>query len=438
MSTREALLDVLARWNPWGRARLRPGRPRAVVARLEPFLDTPEIVALIGPRRAGKTTVMFQIMDSLLRAGESPEALLHVNLEEPALAPELGPELLEQVYRAYRAEVFPRGRAWIFLDEVQQVPGWERWVRARGESEDVKIFITGSSAALMSRELATLLTGRQVTFKVLPLDFREFLDFRQIEAPATPRRAGSPPEIEHALLEYLRWGGYPEVVLAENEERREILLKQYFDDVLFKDVALRHEVRDLTTLRSLGVHLLGQTASLISTKRVASIFGVSADLARSYCAYLEEAFLVAFAEHYSLKTSERLRRPRKVHAVDLGLRNAVGLTGSPDRGRLAESAVFQALAREPNDGLYHWQGDGEVDVAVRRGNSLERAIQVVYGGLDDETRRRRELGALEEARKAFPGVETSLVVVLPENARPGLGSSEVCVIPLWRFLLGER
>jgi hypothetical protein len=365
-------------------------------------------------------------------------SLLHVNLEEPALAPELGTDLLEDLYRGYRAEVQPRGRVWLFLDEVQRVPGWERWVRARNDSEEVKIFVTGSSAALMSRELATLLTGRHVTFRVLPLDFRELLRFRGIEVPAEPRRVGTPPEIEHALLDYLRWGGYPEVVLSGSEERKEVLLKQYFEDLLFKDVALRHEIRDLTTLRSLAVHLLGQTASLVSLKRIASIFGVSLDLARNYCAYLEEAFLVSFAEHYSLKTAERLRRPRKVHAVDLGLRNAVGLTGSPDRGRLAESAVFQALSREPEDGLYHWRADGEVDVAVRRGNTLHRAVQVVYGGLEDDARRRRELGGLEEARRAFPGVETTLVVARATEADLELEGEGARVVPLWRFLLGER
>lgn len=430
--TRSAILEALAPWNSWGTGQLDPGVPRRIVSRLEPFLDTREVVALVGPRRAGKTTVLLQLMAALAQRGVEQKALLHVNFEEPALGPELGIELLEKLYRAFRSEIYPTGRAYLFLDEIQHVVGWERWVRARNESEDVKIFLTGSSARLMSRELGTLLTGRHVTFRVWPLDFREFLRFRGIEPPAEPRLAGTPAEMQHALLDYLRWGGFPEVVLAQDDERRHVLLRQYFDDILFKDIALRHEVRGLVALRNLAVHLLGQTASLVSLKRIAGVFEVSLDLARAYCAHLEEAFLVSWTPFFSLKTPERLRRPRKVHAVDTGLRNAVSLSGSPDRGRLAETAVHNALAQGRNDGVFYWQGDGEVDLLVRQGNEIERLVQVAWGGEDDAEVRRRELGALEEAQAAFPGARS--VWVVGETA--GFeGGEETSVVPLWRFLL---
>jgi hypothetical protein len=432
------LLDTLARWNPWGSGRLAPGLPRQLTARILPFLDTPEVVTLIGPRRGGKTTVLFQLMAALLRAGVERRALFHLNLEEPALAPELGLALLDRLYDLYRAEVFPQGKAYLFLDEVQRLPGWERWVRARGETEEVKIVVTGSSAALMSRELATLLTGRHVTFRVPPLDFREFVAFRGVELPGEPRLAGDPPILQNALAEFLRWGGFPEVVLARDERRKEALLKQYFEDVLFKDVAIRHEVRDLATLRGVAVHLLGQTASLVSLQRLAGIFGVSLDLARAYCSHLEEAFLVVFLPFYTLKTAERLRRPRKVHAGDTGLRNAVSLSGSPDRGRLAETAVANALAVEERDGVYYWQGRGEVDLLVRRGNAARLLVQVVYEGLEDAEVRRRELAALAEAQERFPKAEALLLVGRATEVEPGALLPMVRVLPLWRFLLGER
>lgn len=438
MLSSTSLLETLARWNPWGSARLEPGLPRAVTGRIEPHLHGREIVALIGPRRAGKTTVMFQFMDALARAGVERKACLHLNLEEPALAPELNLALLDRVYSLYRAEVFPMGRAYVFLDEVQRLPGWERWVRARNETEDLKIFVTGSSAALMSRELGTLLTGRHLTFRVLPLDFREFLSFRAIELPAEPALAGNPPAIQNAALEYLLWGGFPEVVLAADERRKEALLKQYFEDVLFKDVAIRHEIRDLSTLRSVAVHLSTQTASLVSLQRIASVFGVSLDLARGYCAYLEEAFLLRFLPYYSLKAAERQRRPRKVHAIDTGLRNAVSLGSSPDRGRLAETAVANALAREAEDGLYYWQDRGEVDLVVARGNAPTTLVQVVYEGLELPEVRRRELEALAEGRARFPEANALLVVARGTAVEDEANTAGIRVLPLWRFLLGER
>ncbi|HEX9737225.1 MAG TPA: AAA family ATPase [Thermoanaerobaculia bacterium] len=432
------LLRILTRWNRWGTAPLNSGVRRRITGELAPFLDTPEVVALVGPRRAGKTTVLFQLMDDLEAAGVPREACLHVNLEEQALMSVMGPELLERLYETYRVEVFPEGRAYLFLDEVQQASGWERWVRSRNETEDVKIFVTGSSAKLMSPELATLLTGRHVSFRVLPLEFREFLDFRGVELPARPRLVGTPPRIQQALHAYLRWGGFPEVVLAGDERRKEVLLKQYFDDALFKDVALRHQIRDLSLLRNLAVYLLGQTASFISAERLARIFSVSSELARTYCGYLEEAFLVSFVPFYTLKTAERLRRPRKVYAVDTGLRNAVCLTGSPDHGRLMETAVHGALERVGHDGLFYWKDEVEVDFAVRRGLSVRSLIQVVGEGLEKVAVRTRELRSLERARSAFPQAERFLVAgSLPgPGSMPGEASEdpEVRWIPLWRFL----
>ena len=428
------MLEVLARWNRWGSARLDPGHRREVTAQLGPFIATKDVVALVGPRRAGKTTVLFQVMEQLARDGVAPTAMLHVNLEDPAFAPERGPDLLERLYRTYREEVHPDGKAWLFLDEVQRVPEWERWVRMRCETDDVKVFVTGSSSSLLSRELGTLLTGRHIEFRVWPLGFREYLDFHRIAIPSRPRLAGAPPRIQHALTDYLRWGGFPEVVLARDDVRKELLLKQYFDDVLFKDVALRHEVRDLPALRSLAVVLMTQTASLVSAQRVARQLGISVDLAHACFSHLREAFLVEFLPCFSLKAAERARNPQKVHAIDTGLRNAVCLSASPDRGRLAETAVVAAMRRRDHDGLYYWKAGGEVDVLERRGNSVRTAVQVCFDATDPAVQA-REISALTEASRVFKGVQPILVLGrIGEETLKGL-PRRTRVVPLWRFLL---
>jgi len=431
--SRADLVRTLSRWNRWGEARLDAGYPRDLTATLRRHLDTPEVIALTGPRRAGKTTVLFQLMDALEAAGAPREALLHVNLEEPGFGAHLDLDLLERIYDTWRAEVFPEGRGWLFLDEIQRVPEWERWVRARNETEDVKVFVTGSSSALMSSELATLLTGRHLTFRVLPLSFAEVLRFRGIRPPGGFRLADDPARIRNAVAEYLRWGGFPEVVLTPDAERKKALLRQYFDDTLFKDVALRHEVRDLPLLRNLAVYLLGQTASLVSFQRLANVFEISKTAVRAYCHHLEEAYLVSFLPFFSLKSAERLRRPSKVHAVDPGLRNAISLGATPDRGRLMETAVHNALLGEDLDGLFYWQGEGEVDFAVRRGLGIERLIQVTDEGLLEPASRRREVEALVEAARVFPGAEPLVVAgTLPP---PGGGEIAVRTMALGRFLV---
>lgn len=424
------MIDLLSRWNRWGAARLAPGHLRDVTARVQPFLDTPEVVALVGPRRAGKSTVLFQVMDLLEARGVPPAAMLHLNLEEPALSTDeltkdAGLALLERGYETWRHEVYPKGRGYVFLDEVQRVPGWERWVRARNEREDIKVFVTGSSSALLSRELGTLLTGRHVSFEVLPLTFAELLRFRGVEVPTDLKLAGTPPEVQNALLFYLRWGGFPEIVLSTDDTRRVMLLQQYFDDLLFKDVALRHQVRDLPMLRALAVHLLASTASLVSFQRLSGIFGASVDLVRTYCSYLEEAWLIEILPFFSLKTSERLRHPQKVHAYDLGLRNAVAITASADRGRLAETALFVALRGEVRNGLYYWKGAGEIDLLVHRGVSVESLLQVLWEGWERDEVREREAGALAEATKKFPGARAHVISGVPSGG----------TVPLWRALL---
>lgn len=322
---------------------------------------------------------------------------------------------------------------WSRPDRSPTEPRTERWVRARNESEDVKIFVTGSSASLMSRELATLLTGRHVTFPVFPLSFVELLHFRGIRPPARPRLAGAPPRLQNALRDYVLWGGFPEVVLEESEQRRHTLLKTYFDDLLYKDVALRHRVRDMQALRALAVHLLAQTANLVSLQRTARTFGVSLDLARTYLGHLQEAYLVESLPYYSLKVTERQRHPQKVHAVDLGLRNAVCLSETPDRGRLAETSVTSALRRDPDNDLFYWKADGEVDLLVRRGNRVKALVQVVCEGLDDEASavRKRETAPFAAGRAAYP--EARCVLVVGRGVGPDL--PDVDVMPLWRLLL---
>ncbi len=426
------MLENLIRWNRWGRATLKGGFKRNITSKITPFCDSSEIIVLIGLRRSGKTTILYQIMDYLETKGIPSEAILHMNFEEPNLGPSLGVELLDELYRTYRENIYPIGRAYIFFDEIQNVPQWERWVRARNESEDIKIFLTGSSANLMSRELGTLLTGRHISFHVTPLSFSEYLEFNQIDLPKTTLKVDAEPQIQHALNHYLQWGGFPEIVLSHHESRKQLLLKQYFDDILFKDVAMRHQVRDIVMLRNIAVHLLTQTANLISINRIAKLFSISLEAANNYCSYLQEAFVIDFIFFYSFKVSERNRNPRKVHATDLGLRQVVSFSHSEDKGKLIETAVNHHLQRLSYGEVFYWKDNKETDFLLRKGNTITTGIQVVYENLDDNKVREREVQALDEMKKKFTRAKTFIVAAkMPKMTIKG-------VLPLWLFLLDDR
>lgn len=423
------MLEILNRWNRWGTAKLSGGFRRTIVDKLLAFINTSDIVALTGLRRVGKTTILYQLMDILQEQGIPSEAMLHINFEEPALGPKLNLSLLDELYSSYREEIYPKGKAYIFLDEIQNIPDWERWVRARNESEDIKIFITGSSANLMSRELATVLTGRHVNFHVSPLSFAEFLQFKQIEIPNTILKIDPPAQIQHALKQYLDWGGLPEIVLSQQDERRRILLKQYFDDLLFKDVAMRHQIRDLTALRNIAVHLMTQTACLISMNRVAKVFNISLEMASNYCHFIQESFLVDFIPFYSLKSAERVRNPQKVHACDLGLRQIASLTNSPDYGKLTETVVYQYLQQQHRNDIFYWKATQEVDFVLRKANTIHTVIQVAYDNLDDEKVFTREFNSLLAAQEKFTEANSYIIV----NKMPKMKNKQL--VPLWYFLL---
>ena len=281
----------------------------------------------------------------------------------------------------------------------------------------------------MSRELATLLTGRHINFHISPLGFSEFLQFNQVALPEKILPIDPTPEIQHALNQYLKWGGLPEVVLSKHTDRKIRLLTQYFDDILFKDVAMRYQIRDINMLRNIAVHLFTQTASLISINRISKIFQTSLEMARNYCGFLQEAFLVDFLPFYSMKAAERNRNPQKVHVCDLGIRQILALTKSPDNGRLIETAVYQKLQQSLRNNIFYWKGDQEVDFVLRKGNNIYSIIQVAYENLDNSKVLARELNALDAAKQQFTAATALLITAKMPKYKDNR------ILPLWKFLL---
>lgn len=427
------MLDILINWNRWGNNPLPPGHTRLVLSKICSFIAAPEVITLIGMRRSGKSTILHQVMSFLETQGIPQKNMLYVNFEDPGFSNHLTPQLLDKIYRVYREEVCPEGKAYVFLDEIQIVPEWERWVRTRNETENIKIFITGSSSKLLSSEIATLLTGRHISINVYPLNFSEYCEFISTELPSTPQPNQAPPKVQAALNQYLTWGGLPRVALAQNDLEKRALLHAYLDDILFKDVAARHNIRQLRLLKDLAIYLLTQTSCLISYTRLANIYAVSPDIIQTYCRYLEEAFLINTLSICSVKEAERQRNPKKIHAHDLGFRHIANFSTSSDKGKLVETAVFHALNQKENDGIFYWKKAQEADFIVRQGINYTRFIQATYNIEHNETLK-RELKALTEAHEAYPNAEKTLIVSHWTELADKV-PEYINVIPLWKFLL---
>jgi predicted AAA+ superfamily ATPase len=422
---KETLKYVLAQST--GRA-LPPAVPRT----LELPLATRKVVALVGIRRSGKTYLLFETMRRLEAGGADRRQLLYLNFEDDRLLP-IRTDELDLILRAHE-ELYPSfaGRKkYLFLDEVQNLPSWEVFVRRLHDTEDVHIFVTGSSSHVLSREIASGLRGRSVSYEVFPLSFAEFLAFRGVTHD--PYSRASEARMAAALDEYLATGGLPEVVTAD-EALRPRILKEYVDLVFYKDLVERCAVGNPGVMRMLLRHCLGHPASLFNVHKLYLDFrsqgiGLSKDTLYAYLGHLEDSFVV-----FTLPVAERSVRkqamnPKKLHAIDWALAYPFVAEPTVDVGRKLESAVFLHWRRVRDD-LGYLAGGREIDLVVNRLRP-ERLVNVAYS-VSAVDAWQRETSALEWAAERYPRVPRTLVA--HERARR-TAPSGIEVVDAWRYLL---
>lgn len=408
--------------------------PHAVRRTLELPLDSGKVVTLVGIRRSGKTYLLFATMQRLESQGVDRRRLLYLNFEDDRLLPIQTGEL-DLILRAHE-ELYPEvagQRKWLFFDEVQKVPDWETYLRRLHDTEDVLLFVTGSSSSLLSRELATGLRGRSIAYEVFPLSFEEFLAFRELRHEPYSRISES--RMAAALEEYLQTGGLPEVVLAD-ESIRPRILKEYLDLVFYKDLIERYGVGNPLVLRLLLRHCLGHPAALFNVHKLYQDFrsrgiGLSKDTLYSYLGYLEESFVL-----FSLPVADRSLRkqavnPKKLHPVDWALAYPLVMEPTLDVGRKLETAVFLHWRRIRED-LAYLGGDHEVDLVVSP-DAPEHMINVAFS-LSSPEAWAREIKALEWAATVIPHVPRTLVAHELGSLQPPAG---IQVTPAWQYLLSR-
>lgn len=290
----EKIKEILSAYNRfWTSGTIQAGIDRMILTNCLRQVETKEIVVLKGIRRSGKSTLMAQIIKHLIRKGVPPMSILRVNLEEPLFSVDYSLDLLEQIYRTYRETSNPAGRCYLFLDEIQNVPRWEQWVRARSDTENIKIFVTGSSSQVLSPEIGTKLTGRQISFTIFPLSFQEYLHFQDMPLGTEQEYYAHKASVRKAFTDYLQYGGFPEVALKSDFEEKELLLKQYFEDIIYRDVVARYEIRDTLTLKNLAVYLLTNIGNLTSINKLKNSFGISQDKVENYWSAIVESYLLS-------------------------------------------------------------------------------------------------------------------------------------------------
>jgi len=380
------------------------------------FPETENIIKVaIGMRRAGKTYFLYQTINELLTAGVPSRQILMINFEDDRLLPmtskEMG-ELLDAFYTLY-----PENHekcCYLFLDEVQNIPDWHLVVRRYFESKNVQLYLTGTSAKLLSKEIATSLRGRSLSVNVWPYSFDEYLVAQKIEKPEKPFGRKSLDIIRKHLLDYFKTGGFPAVQHMPMNEWRDTL-QGYVDTVILRDIVERHNVSNITLLKYLTTTLLKNAATSFSVNKFynnvkSQGYKIGKDTIHTYMEYIEDAFLVFAIPFYSESARTKQNVPKKIYSVDNGLVNANTLGTNEILNKFFENQIYLDLRRQDKDVYFYNTADGfEVDfVAVDKDGSRE-LIQVTLDMSEPKTAE-REKRALEQAEQEL-GIKGRIITL---------------------------
>ena len=427
-SLRDILLD-------FQEAELATGVPRRMDVTPIPGKAT----VCIGPRRAGKSTFLFQLVGKLLDRGVPRDSILYLNLFDDRLR-HLQHDGLGAVADAYFS-LYPEKKqtetVYCFFDEIQVIPGWEPFVDRLMRTDRCEVYITGSSARMLSREIATQMRGRALAWEIFPFSFREFLDFKGIDAtgPLSTRRRLL---VRKAFDEYWERGGFPEVAGLDRALRIRIH-QEYWGTMLFRDLVERHDVAHPRAVSDLAHRLVDNTASLYSVNRLTGYLqslGHRAPKAAvsSYLEWFEDAFFLFTVRIFDASLARAKTNPKKIYCVDHALVTSVGSGVLVNAGHLLENLVFMALRRSTPEICYYRCANGsEVDFVVRMPDG-SRALVQACESLADSGTRKREVKALRTAMAELR-LRTGTIVTRDEEETVPVDGGAIEVVPAWRFLL---
>lgn len=402
--------------------RIQEGTEREVLENIKRYARMPHTVVISGIRRSGKSTLLVQIMRSLGQKG------YYCNFEDERFL-DFCVDDFNSLYEVF-IELYGE-RNIFFFDEIQNIPKWERFARRMNDSGH-KLYITGSNASLLSREYGTSLTGRHIIVALYPFSFREFLRFSgYIIDPNYTRLTRKKAVIRRHFNRYMELGGMPEYVAFQNQES----LKEVYNDILYRDIVARYDIKDVTSLRELALYILSNTATLISNNRLKKFLSLgSVNTVKKYMSYLENSFLFYTISLYTHSVKQQIVNPKKVYCVDPSFVNVMAFRSSEDKGRILENIVFLELKRRGEEIYYYKTKDGfEVDFLLRKGTKITGLMQVSWNISDRQTKDRETKALLSAMREL--NVKRGVILTDNEYEEIKVGKEVISVIPVYQWLL---
>ena len=420
----------------------------AVSPRLTALPDASNMArVIIGMRRSGKTYLLFQEMQRLIDAGVERSRILYVNFEDDRLQP-LDADVLDRTLETfYRLNPAARSEdAYLFLDEIQAVNGWSRFARRVLDTESARLYVSGSSAKMLSTEVATEFRGRGYTVELLPLSFAETLLYSAIELPTSSPGSRMRSQLEAALAGYLRVGGFPDVQRLIEAERIQTL-QDYVQLVLLRDIIDRHEVKNVHAVRYFALALLQSSSSLTSVNKIANDLKsggipVGKDTLYDLLGHFVDAFLLFTIPLFDRSLRVREANPKKVYAVDPGLAFAVSPASVSNLGARLENAVYLEL-RDANGEPETGPSRTTPRLLARRSTSLSATLRPVTRlNFCKSVRTCRNLAPGEREVRALvdamgeTGLRESTIVTMHDADDITVDSGVIHVVPAWAWMLG--
>ncbi len=398
-------------------------------------MDSGKIITIIGPRRTGKTYFLYSLI-AKLRKNIDPRMVVYINFEDERLNMDVSH--LQLILDAYE-QLYPDMKmsdVFFFFDEVQVIEGWEKFARRIHESVSKNIFLTGSSAKLMGREIASSLRGRALAYVMLPFSFAEYLKYQRISISDIHSSKGRNVIIT-SFNRYLRRGGYPEVIDFDDELYIKTL-QSYVDIMLYRDVIERHGINNVHVVKDMLKRLIATNGMIFSVNKYFNDLhsrGIKAGKDRLYeiLGHLEDAYMILPLLKYATSVVKQEQSLKKVYVNDPGLFSAYNFNTGANLGQLLESVVYLELLKK-NRSLCYWSDVHEADFLVMKEEKAAMAIQVCYD-LTDENRK-REVRGLTGAMNAF-ALETGLLLTLAQEEAITAEGKKIRVMPVWKWLLTE-
>lgn len=399
---------------------------------IQPPIDTKKIITLIGVRRCGKTSIFYHMINQLIEKIEKTK-ILFLNFEDERF--ELNSDELDLILQAYM-ELYPSyklSECYFFFDEIQNIPNWEKFIRRMYDAISKNIFITGSNSKLLSSEIATSLRGRTLNFEIFPLSFKEYLSFKDIEVDFYSSK--SLAFIKNAQESFLKNGSFPEILFLE-EIYANKTLQEYFNVLLYKDLAERYNITNTVALKFFLKRIISSSTKQISINKIfnelkSSGIKIGKNTLYEFLEYVQNIYLALTLQKYDNSLINKELGEKKIYSIDIGLNNATEFRFSDDIGKSLENAVFLELKRKEFDIYYYRTSKSECDFLVFDKNTISDIIQVTFD-MSDENTKSREIKGLIEACKNFD-LKSGTIITFDSEDELIENGIKIKIIPFYKW-----